>query len=271
MGRAAIADRQHLSRILFNLISNAVKFTDKGRIAVHADFEKTSDTTGTLSIAVDDTGIGIAEENQSKLLKPFVQINNSTQTGGTGLGLAICKSLVEHMGGNISLKSTLGEGSIFTCTFNDVKFFSDEPQPEIPQEKLQVNTAYRKLSILLADDVKLNLQVLKAILNRLDIKKVACANSGTEALEMLKKRSFDMFITDLWMPDISGDKLVQKIRAGECGRSDLPVYVLTADADILRQFKEIGFTGIILKPITIEIIQRFFNSLDNPQNNPINQ
>ena len=252
-------DRKCLSRILLNFISNAIKFTNEGHIAIHASFQPESSNTGTLTMSVEDTGVGIAEEDKSKLLKPFVQINNYSQTGGTGLGLAICKSIADRMNGSISLESTLGKGSTFTCTFKQVHFLSKDAKTDkapVQEQKKELSN----LSILLADDVSLNLQVLKAILKRNGISDVTCANSGTEAYNALQKKDFDLIITDLWMPDLSGDQLVKKIRE-EKKHQNLPVYVLTADADIKNQYVDLGFSGVLLKPLNMEKVRDFLNSL----------
>ena len=248
-----------ISRILLNFLSNAIKFTNEGHIAIHASFQPESTDTGTLTMSVEDTGVGIAEEDKSKLLKPFVQINNYSQTGGTGLGLAICKNIADRMNGTISLESTLGKGSTFTCTFKQVHFISKDAKADktpVQEQKKELSN----LSILLADDVGLNLQVLKAILKRNGISDITCANSGTEAYNALQKKDFDLIITDLWMPDLSGDQLVKKIRE-EKKHQNLPVYVLTADADIKNQYVDLGFSGVLLKPLNMEKVRDFLNSL----------
>jgi CheY-like chemotaxis protein len=163
------------------------------------------------------------------------------------------------MGGEITVTSALGKGSTFTITLPGVREGTAPEKPETPEkpeipeipEKPQSATHRR---ILIVDDQKMNLIVLKAMLKKLCDFDVVMAADGKQALAALEApdaQPFDMVLTDMWMPELDGEGLVRAIRAN-AALSALPVYVITADVEMLSKFETAGFTGILLKPVTVD-------------------
>lgn len=245
-------DQQRMRQILFNLIGNAIKFTHTGGIRVSTNFELNKEDEGTLLISVADTGMGIATEDQERLFEPFVQLprmrgTNSTNNG-TGLGLPIVKKMVTQMGGVISLKSTLGQGSTFSIMIPNVKVgLPGSPEVFKAKQQLVPHVTSSPVRILLVDDVPINLKVFTSMLKRLH---VSCktASSGKEALDMLKQETFDIVLTDLIMPEMSGMELAKNIRS-------MPEYdhirlaAVTGDRDKASGFLDL-FDQIMEKPIS---------------------
>ncbi len=245
-------DRQRVRQILFNLIGNAVKFTENGRITLRAEFSATDGEQGIFSFMVEDTGTGIAEEDRKRLMEPFVQLSNArgNSVAGTGLGLSITKRLAEKMNGRLWVESELGRGSVFGITLNAVGYHEHrQAAAGTVTPAVVVPAVAGALSVLLVDDVEMNLIVLKAMIGRIGVKDAESATSGAAALELMKKRRFDLVMTDIWMPGMSGTELLLKIRA-EYG--DLPVVAVTADVEARSDLEQQGFSGVLLKPITLE-------------------
>jgi signal transduction histidine kinase len=262
-------DPQRVRQILFNLIGNAVKFTEQGEICVKASFRNDiGDERGVFSLSVSDTGCGIAEDDKEKLMSPFVQVGTEAKTKGTGLGLAICKQLATSMDGRLSFVSQLGKGSTFTLELFNVKkadkvVVTKEQKlaGETDKEKTcKAQEAAKDYHILIADDVLLNLSVLKALLSKVGMNDVETAVDGQDAWEKIQtsKRPFDCVLTDIWMPEMNGRELVAKIRSDE-RFAGLPVYAVTADVEEQKIFAERGFTGVLLKPLTIDKLSGLFN------------
>ena len=254
--RACCRERalQRIRQILFNLISNAVKFTDHGSITLQAAFRPFADKPdfGTLTVAVADTGTGIAEEDQKLLMQPFTQLRTPKASRGTGLGLSICRQLAKRMNGILSLQSTPGKGSVFTLTLHNVKAVSVTaiPDSDAPAPLHEING--HDLSILVADDVPVNLAVVKAMLKRLQVGHIETANDGLAALQRLQEKpDFDLVLTDMWMPNMNGEELVRAIRS-DLKLAQLPVFAVTADVEARKHSEEMGFTGIVLKPVTLD-------------------
>ncbi len=250
-------DRHRIRQILFNLIGNAVKFTERGEIILSAQFEKNPDEdakTGTLTFSISDTGCGIPPDDLEHILEPFVQAKNSGAAKGTGLGLSICQQLTKLMNGTITVKSALGKGTTFTVVLPDIPFsvanmdalFSTNRINPIPQ------FAVDNLRVLLVDDVPVNIRVLQAMLRRLGVTNIVTAGNGAEALDALAKdASFNLVLTDMWMPVLDGEGLIREIRNKEQWK-ELTVYVVTADVEAQKTYRKSGFSGILLKPITLE-------------------
>ena len=253
---ALMLDPQRLRQIAFNLVGNAVKFTQKGFVEVRASFSE-----GTLSLAVEDTGCGIYEEDLGRIGSAYVQVGSSmSRNGGTGLGLAICKQLAAAMGGSIGVESELGKGSTFTVTIPGVKVVESEVGENSSSSRkdagihtpTQNSNSNSHLRILIVDDSKMNVMVLKAQLKNLGQLDVVSAGDGQEALELLRSRgakSFDLVLTDMWMPMLDGSGLVKAIRA-DPALSGMRVVVVTADVEFRAKFAEDGFDDILLKPVT---------------------
>jgi len=260
-------DPQRVRQILFNLIGNAAKFTEQGEIRVKASFRNDiGDEKGVFTLSVSDTGCGIAEEDKEKVMSPFVQVGSQAKIKGTGLGLPICKQLAASMDGQLSFVSELGQGSTFTLELFNVKKVDKAVSAEhgsareTDKRKLRAQNTSRNYRLLIADDVPLNLSVLKALLKKVGVNDVETAVDGQDALEKLRtsERPFDCVLTDIWMPVMNGRELVAKIRTDE-RFADLPVYAVTADVEEQKNYAERGFTGVLLKPLTIDVLSKHFN------------
>ena len=271
-----LIDPKRIRQILFHLTDNAVKFTRQGFVEIRASFHKTADAdTGTLYLEVEDSGCGISKEDLEKIDTPYAQVDSKqARHGGTGLGLAVCRKLAEAMDGQISVSSELGRGSLFKVTLFNVKVSDAEPvvydeplnipaaatpaniSPSAPSaeasEKKPEGKAVSK-RVLLVDDQKVNLIVLKTMLKKLGTFDIVMAVNGQEALDILTSADtpFDLVLTDMWMPVMDGEGLVRAVRANE-RLSSLPIHVVTADTEMPGKFREIGFDGILLKPVQLE-------------------
>ena len=251
-------DPQRIRQILFNLVGNAVKFTSRGSITVRASYDD-----GTFTLSVADTGCGISEENIGKLMSPYVQLQEHDSTKGTGLGLAICKQLSMQMKGTLEIESTVGKGSTFTLRIPNVQAVSEKESAayftaqKAPEAATQLDEHVLGKRILIVDDQKLNLKILQTMLARLGIRTVLTAGNGREALETLRNGgNADIVLTDMSMPVMDGAALVREIR-GMPQFSRLPVYVITADVEMQSGYKNMGFDGMLIKPITLEKLRVF--------------
>lgn len=254
-----MVDPQRIRQILFNLVGNAIKFTTQGYVAVSAGFDPAENNTFTLR--VEDTGCGIPEEDQERIALPYVQANGPGRHGGTGLGLAICKELVSCMGGNLKFASTVGKGTIFQVQLPNIEIAKEATLKTLSATQLirlavsgPVPTTKR---VLIVDDSAVNLSVLKAMLKRMGIQNISTAGNGREALEILGTKPIDLILTDMWMPVMDGRKLVCAVRA-DARFSKLPVYAVTADVETRKECATAGFTGILLKPLTLEKLRTLF-------------
>lgn len=253
-------DPRRVRQILFNLLGNASKFTDRGSITVAIRWQGQKFT-----LSVSDTGCGIAEDDKVRLMQPFVQGRGQSGNGGTGLGLAICRELAERMGGKLLLASTLGVGTTFTLTIPVVKAVEAGASASVAATPVPVSTvartprpSARPKRILIVDDSPVNLMVLGAMLARQGFTDVVKAENGRVALERIHQESVDFVFTDLWMPEMDGAQFIRVLRReeSESGRPSLPVYALTADVEALKNWSELGFDGIMVKPITREALEK---------------
>ncbi|HLK24708.1 MAG TPA: ATP-binding protein [Caulobacteraceae bacterium] len=243
-------DPTRLRQIVLNLISNALKFTHEGRIDVTATARG-----GRLSIAVADSGEGIAPELLHSLFAKFTQADASTarRFGGTGLGLAICHQLAELMGGVIEVDSRLGEGSTFTVTIAAARVGEARGVPTASDEP-STNEAERLegLRVLAAEDNQTNQLVLKTLLEHIDVHPVFVEN-GAEAVEAWAQGSWDLVLMDVSMPVMDGPTAVRAIRAREAAehRPRTPIIALTANAMAhqIAEYMAGGMDGHIAKPI----------------------
>ena len=247
-------DPQRIRQILFNLIGNAVKFTAQGSITVRATYDNC-----TFALSVADTGCGISKEDIGKLMSPYVQLQKHDRITGTGLGLAICRQLSTQMRGTLDIESTVGQGTTVTLRIpyveaaseRDTRTYFNERNAAPPPAK-PLNVAITEKRVLIADDQKLNLKILKTMLGRLGIKDVMMAENGKEALELLEKDpNVTLVLTDMSMPVMDGAGLVGEIRKSP-RLAGLPVYVITADVEMQGQYKQLGFDDMLIKPITLE-------------------
>ncbi|MBR1835865.1 MAG: response regulator, partial [Kiritimatiellae bacterium] len=269
-------DEDRVRQILVNLAGNAVKFTEKGGVSLRADFEPDAGgASGTLRFSVSDTGIGIAPEDQARILEPFVQVGPAG-IGGTGLGLTICRRLLERMGGGLSVESEPGKGSRFTATMRGVAVApaapvaapapapapaapapADPAAPAAPPEP----ASGRIRSVLVVDDVPVNLLVEKAMLRKAGVERVETAASAAAALDALRGggEPFDVVLTDLWMPEMDGYGLCAEIRADPALAAQR-VCAVTADVEARKTVLSRGFDAVLLKPVTTEVLAAFLGA-----------
>jgi CheY-like chemotaxis protein len=237
--------------VLTNLVSNAIKFTERGSVTLRVGHVADSGNQVTLRFDVKDTGIGVSPEQQRHLFSPFAQADASTtrRFGGTGLGLSIVKRLAEMMGGEAALSSVPGVGSTFsvTITFDrtSVRLASMKPAATDRRDFLLLG-----VRVLVVDDSEINLEVARRILEQHGAV-VSCASNGQQAIDRLKARSdaFDIVLMDVQMPVLDGHAATRRIRS-ELGMTRLPIIALTADArsSERKQCLAMGMDDFVSKP-----------------------
>ncbi|CAK0777828.1 two-component system, sensor histidine kinase and response regulator [Gammaproteobacteria bacterium] len=250
-----VGDPLRLGQVLINLTSNAIKFTESGKVRIQVgNLEKESDGA-TLRFAIRDTGMGMNKEQVNGLFQPFTQADGSItrRFGGTGLGLAISQRLVGLMGGEIVVTSALGQGSEFSFTIR-LAIPEGHPIPHavIAPPAMAASAAIRGARILLVEDNEINQQVAREILERLCFV-VIVAGNGEQALMILESGSFDLVLMDIQMPVMDGLEATRRIRRD--GRfNDLPVIAMTAAVLAREQAecREVGMNDHIAKPILPE-------------------
>lgn len=221
-----LGDAKHLRQIVFNLVSNAVKFTELGEITVSVSLAAMDDSKVQLRVEVKDTGIGIDESKLEGLFEPFIQEDGSStrKYGGAGLGLTVTKTLIELMGGEIGVSSKEGQGSTFW-----ILLWFDRAAPA---EKLAETSLAKGFCVLIVDDNKTNLRVAEAMLRKFDLQPVLASN-GIEALEVLATKRCDLVLMDCQMPVMDGYAATREIRSLEKASGQahhLPIVAVTAHA-----------------------------------------
>ena len=245
-------DPHRLRQILTNLVTNAVKFTEQGEVAVEAALEKQADGQVIVGFRIIDSGIGMRPDEIARLFQPFAQADASTtrKYGGTGLGLIISKQLVELMGGKIGVHSLAGLGSTFWFT---AVFETAEPEvaPPVAGGVAQGNrSSARGGRILVVEDNPVNREVVTAQLSRLGYQAAAVEN-GAEAVEALAAARYDLVLMDCQMPVMDGFEATLHIR--EVHRSDIPIVAVTADAMPSDRDRclQAGMNDYLAKPVEL--------------------
>ncbi|NTS43171.1 response regulator [Flavisolibacter sp. BT320] len=247
-------DAVRLTQILVNLISNAVKFTEKGEITVSVQALHQTETEARLQITISDTGIGISEEKQQAIFERFQQADTETtrRFGGTGLGLAIVKQLVSLQNGDIRLESKQGKGSVFTVELS-------YKVPDLNQLYAAALSAQEEavplemISVLIAEDNPMNQQLISHLMRSWNIDFVL-VNNGSEAVEELRKRSYSIVLMDIQMPGMDGYTATSIIR-NEL-QSNIPILAMTAHAMAGEKEKcmQMGMNDYVSKPIKETIL-----------------
>jgi CheY-like chemotaxis protein/HPt (histidine-containing phosphotransfer) domain-containing protein len=257
-----LLDPLRLRQILVNLLQNAIKFTASGTVglAITSSAEPTADPAAgrTLCFSVTDTGIGMTPQQRDRLFEPFSQADASTTKlfGGTGLGLTISRRLARMFGGDITVESQQGQGSVFTFR---LPLLPAEPQPATAASPALVDlTMLRAMHILVAEDQETNLWLIQQQLQRLGCS-VTAVPSGQAALAALAGARYDLLITDCHMPEMDGVELTRRIRAMETGHggSRLPVLALSADVTppMRSRCLDAGMDDFVTKPVDLSRLQ----------------
>ncbi|CAA6606382.1 Predicted periplasmic ligand-binding sensor domain [Rhodospirillaceae bacterium LM-1] len=255
-------DHIKLSRILINLLGNAVKFTDEGSVTADLCVHEQGDNLR-LSVAVTDTGIGIADDLREAIFGDFVQGDDSItrKYGGAGLGLAISRRMAAQMGGSLSVDSKVGTGSKFQL---DIHVEAAEPVLEAEVSEVQSSTP--SLRVFVVDDDEINLRVARQLLLRLG-HSPTCFNCGKDAIKALPGADVDAILMDLRMPAMDGMETTRRIRQWEKGRQGrLRILAMTADLtkEVWRQCEEAGMDGGISKPVQLEKLKEALDEIELP-------
>ena len=251
-------DATRVRQILYNLVSNAIKFTERGAVQVRVARRR-----GELVLSVRDSGIGISQAALTRLFAKFEQADAATtrRYGGTGLGLAICRELTELMGGEIAAESVPGEGSTFTVRL---------PLPRIADARARAPAAPAPaaaaepmdLRVLAAEDNEVNRLVLQTLLQQMGVSPIIVAD-GAQALEAWEREDWDLVLMDVQMPVMDGPTACRRIREREAqtGRQRTPVIALTANAMAhqVAEYRASGMDGFVPKPIEIAVLFAVMN------------
>ncbi|MFP3155187.1 ATP-binding protein [Lachnospiraceae bacterium ZAX-1] len=255
-----IGDEVRIRQIQLNLLSNAVKYTHKGRITFSVSCEHMGMNFVTLIFKVEDTGVGIKQEDTLKLFGDFVRIDQNTNKHivGTGLGLAITRSLCQAMGGSVVVESEYGKGSTFTATimqtYTSTQLMGTLNKDAGCDPKLySTRFIAPDVRILVVDDVSSNLKVVEGLLSNYKMQIDTCM-SGAVAISQVQKNNYDFILMDHMMPEMDGIEAVANIRAlNGLYFKEIPIIALTANAvvGIREMFLEKGFNDYLSKPIEI--------------------
>ncbi len=262
-------DTTRLTQILNNLISNAIKFTEKGSVTVYTSLAGVIDNEALIDFKVSDTGIGIPEDKLSNIFESFVQAGTDIHRrfGGSGLGLAIAKKLIELWGGSINVVSSVGKGTTFSFSLSFP--VSDSLNiKETDTEEIYSQQGLKGVRILLVEDDPVNVLVAKKFLSRWLAEVNICGN-GEQALQELRNKKFDIVLMDLNMPVMDGYEASRKIRSsGKNGFSKIPILAITA-SNVFEEHRlayEAGVNDIIPKPFDpIDLYNRVFGLIRNDE------
>jgi signal transduction histidine kinase/CheY-like chemotaxis protein len=244
------ADPVRLRQVVSNLVANAVKFTETGGVQVRARAYEDFGAGWRLEIAVSDTGCGISEVDQARLFRRFSQADGSAarRHGGTGLGLVIARELAQAMGGDVALRSTLGEGTCFTVSVR-----AGKADPWVPGDHATIAGRLKGARILLVDDNEINRLVARCFLEPAGAI-ITEAESGADAIEAFTQAPFDLVLLDVHMPGLGGVETLHRLRALAGGSA--PAIALTADAlpGDAERYRAAGMDGYVAKPVDRETL-----------------
>ena len=265
----AICDKTKLQEIYLNIVGNAVKYTPSGK-SIHVIVKEiaSDDKMAQYCFICEDTGIGMSEEYLPHIFEEFSREHTTTENkvAGTGLGLPIVKSMIELMGGTLSLKSVPGKGSDFTIVLplreSEVQTLHATPAIEEEDETETGGFEGREIFCLLVDDDPLQLALTEEFLKRNHVEVTSCSNPFA-VVDILRNSSFDAIITDIQMPGMDGYGLLNVIRSsGVPGTDTVPVIALSASVENENtHYLEVGFTGFLNKPFTAKQLIALLNNL----------
>ena len=246
-------DVDRIEQVINNLIANAVKFTSSGHIAFNVNYSE-----GVLVMKVNDTGVGMSEELMKRIYMPFERAANADNADGYGLGLPIAKGIVTMIGGTIDVKSTLGEGTTFTVTLPLP--ITDEA---VEDEKAPIDsTLHLPKNVIVIDDDVMQLELVKEMLERNGVLCTICSKVD-KLTEEMRKKNYDLLLTDIQMPNTDGFKLLELLRKSRIGNSkEIPVVAMTARSESEREdLLNAGFDGCIFKPFSMNELLRVIASV----------
>ncbi len=263
-----VGDSIRLSQILTNLVNNAIKFTEAGKVVLDIEVLQKSSNSIQLAFSVQDTGIGIPQEKLSKIFDSFAQANSTItrKYGGTGLGLAISKKLLNLMDSELKVDSIEGKGSNF---FFDIRFELSDKFDDIKPKHATTPPSYGSLEgleILVVEDHKINILVIERFLKKWDVT-YEIAENGLIATKRAKEKNYHLILMDLQMPVMNGYDASQEIRnSGTPNNRSIPIYALSASAgmDVKEKVKQFGMNGHISKPFNPSDL---YQTLKNVKNN----
>ena len=267
MPEGIVIDEVRLRQILLNIVGNSVKFTEKGYIKLTVNFSsnKNENNLSKLIFCIEDTGIGIAEDQKDLIFEAFRQQEGQSPNkyGGTGLGLAITKRLIEMMNGEISVVSKPGKGSVFKVIFKNITI-TTAPLKEKKKGLFDIDSVFfEKADVLIVDDIHNNRALLRGFLSTYDFN-ILEAENGKQAVELAWIHSPDIILTDMKMPVMDGYEATRIIKSNEELRK-IPIIAITASAmkENAKIVKDAGCDGLITKPFTkYEVIQELMRFLD---------
>ncbi|MDP9080268.1 MAG: ATP-binding protein [Bacteroidota bacterium] len=263
--RVLFGDPTRLNQILFNLVSNAIKFTSTGSIYVKAFCYEDQNSRVRVTFTVKDTGIGIDKNNLESIFEPFTQesITTTRQYGGTGMGLAIVKRLLALQGLHMHVSSKVGEGSEFSFNMEFAVSSSDINEIGENHPSLKNTEMLSNLNMLIAEDNPVNVLLMRKLLSRWKIKPTI-ADNGEHAIEIYQKGSFDIILMDLQMPVMNGfDAAIQIRKLPDMKKANVPIIALTAAAllDIEEQIFNAGMNDYVSKPFKPEELMEKIQNL----------
>lgn len=267
-----ICDRVRLWQVMTNLLSNAIKFTHKGKVTIRISLDRSQGNR--IRFSVKDTGVGVAPESQGLIFESFKQADgtHTREYGGTGLGLSISQKLVILMGGELKIRSKLGQGSEFSFMLPCVM---EENEPLLPQTNkaqevpMSAPVSESELRVLLVEDNAVNQAVAVGMLRKLGIISVIAVCSGVEALVVLKQAKFDLVLMDIQMPDMDGYETTRCIRELEGAAAQTPIIAMTANAMDGDREKciEAGMNDYLSKPIRLELLKEIIEKYGSRKDN----
>lgn len=262
-----VGDEIRLKQVITNILTNAVKYTEKGSVTLSIDYKDADDGCIDLLVSVKDTGIGIKEEDLSRLYMAFQRVDEKRNRSieGTGLGLNITQKLLKLMGSRLEVASTYGEGSEFSFSLRQ-KVVKTDPIGDymeayqrslIDRQKYHQRFIAPDAKVLVVDDTPMNLTVFEGLLKKTEVQ-IDTANSGYECLELTRKKQYDIIFLDHRMPGIDGVETLLRIKSEEDNKnSTTPVICLTANAisGARETYIAVGFTDYLTKPIMSEKLE----------------